>query len=158
MSQETIITGVPGSGPAEDAAGTLPPPGQPSRRRTAARVAVGLGLAGAGVAHLTVARQPFQAQVPETLVKIGPFSADDIVVASGALEVALGAALVALPKERRRLGMVTAAYFVAVFPGNIAQLAKRQDAFGLDSELKRFARLFFQPVLIALALFGGGGR
>jgi uncharacterized membrane protein len=158
MSQETIIAGVPGSESAEDAAGTLPPAGHPSRLRTAARVALGLGLAGAGVAHLTVARRPFQAQVPETLVEILPFSADDIVVASGALEVALGAALVALPKERRRLAMITAAYFVAIFPGNIAQLAKRQDAFGLDSDLKRFARLFFQPVLVALALFGGGGR
>ena len=71
------------------------------------------------------------------------------------LEVALGVALVALPKERRRLGAATAAYFVAIFPGNIAQLAKRQDAFGLDSDLKRFLRLFFQPVLVLAALFGG---
>ena len=94
--------------------------------------------------------------MPETLVEILPFSADDIVFGSGVLEIALGAALVALPQERRRLGAVTAAYFVAIFPGNIAQLAKRQDAFGLDSDLKRFIRLFFQPVMVLAALFGGG--
>jgi uncharacterized membrane protein len=155
MSQETITEPVPDGMPAPDLAGAVAPASKSSRLRTAVRVAVGLGLAGAGVAHITVARQPFQAQVPETLVEILPFSADDIVFGSGVLEIALGTALVGLPKERRRLGAVTAAYFVAIFPGNIAQLAKRQDAFGLDSDLKRFIRLFFQPLMVLAALFGG---
>ena len=155
MSRETSIARDPDAGPAEDLTTAPPPADQPSRLRTAVRLTVGLGLAGAGIAHLTVARKPFQAQVPQLLVDLLPVSADDIVVGSGVLEVALGAALAGLPKERRRLGAVTAAYFVAIFPGNIAQLAKRQDAFGLDSDLKRFIRLFFQPLMVLAALYGG---
>jgi uncharacterized membrane protein len=126
-----------------------------SKARTVARVALGAVLAGAGVAHITVAREPFQAQVPDTLTKILPFSADDIVFGSGVVEIALGAALIGLPKEKRRLGLVAAAYFVAIFPGNIAQLVKHQDAFGLDSDAKRVARLLFQPLLVLWSLFAG---
>jgi uncharacterized membrane protein len=155
MSEESIIEAVAGGGPDEGVTEAAPAADTSSRLRTAVRVTVGLGLAFAGVMHLTVARQPFQAQVPQTLTDLLPVSADDIVVGSGVLEVALGAALVGLPKERRRLGAVTAAYFVAIFPGNLAQLARRQDAFGLDSDLKRFIRLFFQPLMVLAALFGG---
>ncbi|UZJ63355.1 hypothetical protein OKW96_12610 [Sphingobacterium sp. KU25419] len=39
-----------------------------------------------------------------------------------------------------------------MFPGNIAQYVEKRDDFGLDTNAKRFARLFFQPVLIAWAL------
>ena len=123
--------------------------------RTTARVALGLGLAGFGVAHLTVARKPFRAQVPKKMAKNGPASADDIVLGSGLVEIGLGTALTALPKERRRVSTATAAYFVAIFPGNIAQALRHQDAFGLDSDRKRIVRLFFQPLLVLWALFAG---
>jgi uncharacterized membrane protein len=154
MSQETIIARVPGGVPADDLTGTVAA-GKSSRLRTAARVALGAVLAGAGVAHITVAREPFQAQVPETLTEILPFSADDIVFGSGVVEIALGAALIGLPKEKKRLGAIAAAYFVAIFPGNIAQLVKHQDAFGLDSDTKRVVRLLFQPPLVLWSLFAG---
>ena len=55
-----------------------------------------------------------------------------------------------------RIGSVVAAFFVAVFPGNISQLLKHADAFGLDTDRKRVARLFFQPLLVLWALFAGG--
>ena len=40
--------------------------------------------------------------------------------------------------------------------GNISQLLKHADAFGLDTDRKRVVRLFFQPVLVVWALFAGG--
>ena len=42
---------------------------------------------------------------------------------------------------------------MAVFPGNIAHWVSRRDVPGLDSDDKRFARLFVQPVLVGLALW-----
>jgi hypothetical protein len=39
-----------------------------------------------------------------------------------------------------------------VFPGNLSQWLNRRSAFGLDTDNKRFAHLFFQPALIYWAL------
>jgi uncharacterized membrane protein len=77
-----------------------------------------------------------------------------VVVGSGIVEIGLGTALVATWKQpaRRRLGALAAAFFVAVFPGNIAQLVEHRDAFGLDTDRKRALRLIGQPVLVAWAL------
>ena len=105
----------------------------------------------AGVAHLTFARRDFQAQVPDALVEHGPLDRDAVVVASGVVEAAFGLALVVLPRERRRIGAALAAFFIAIFPGNIDQWRKGRSAFGLDTDQKRFARLFFQPLLVAAA-------
>jgi uncharacterized membrane protein len=114
------------------------------------QVALGAVLLAAGVGHLTKARKEFQAQVP-TWVPVDP---DTVVVGSGIVEIGLGAALVATWKQplRRRLGAVVAAFFVAVFPGNIAQLVEHRDGFGLDTDRKRALRLIGQPVLVAWAL------
>ncbi|MCM3613119.1 hypothetical protein M3672_01540 [Microbacterium enclense] len=105
----------------------------------------------AGVAHLTFARRDFQAQVPDALVEHGPLDRDAVVVASGVVEAAFGLALVALPRERRRIGAALAAFFIAIFPGNIDQWRKGRSAFGLDTDQKRLTRLFFQPLLVAAA-------
>lgn len=120
--------------------------------RTAARWLLGLGLAGAGAAHLTVAREEFQAQVPGWL----PVDADLVVVGSGVVEIALGVALLAQRRRRAAVGWITAAFFVAVFPGNVAQYAQGTDAFGLDTDRARFVRLFFQPLLVVWALWSTG--
>ena len=119
--------------------------------RDLGRIALGATMTGAGITHLTVARQEFRAQVPDWF----PVDADVVVLASGVAEVALGASFVALPKHRRTIGALLAAFFVVIFPGNIAQYVEHTDAFGLDTDSKRFARLFFQPVLVAWALYGG---
>ena len=108
-------------------------------------------MVGAGVLHLTTAREEFQAQVPEWF----PVEEDLTVLASGVVEVGLGAAFVALPRHRRTVGALLAAFFVAIFPGNIAQYVEGTDAFGLDTDTKRLVRLFFQPVLVAWALWAG---
>ncbi len=121
--------------------------------KTFARWLLAGGMMFAGLSHLFWARKDFQAQVPDLVTDVLPIDKDGVVMASGAVEIMLGAALVGLPKERRRVGDILAAFFVAVFPGNIAQAAGRRAAFGLDSDRARIARLFFQPVLVAWALW-----
>nr|WP_314842038.1 DoxX family membrane protein [uncultured Microbacterium sp.] len=120
-----------------------------NRARTIGRVVLGSFLVFAGVSHLTFARDEFQAQVPDWV----PLDPDVTVLASGVVEVGLGAGLLLARKHRGLVGVITALFFVAVFPGNIAQWMDHRDAFGLDTDMKRFVRLFFQPVLIALALW-----
>lgn len=120
-----------------------------SRPRTAARMLLGGILVFAGVSHLTFAREEFVAQVPDWF----PISDDPVVLVSGLVEISLGAALVAFGRGRIGVGLLAAAFFVAIFPGNIAQYVEHTDAFGLDTDRKRFIRLFFQPVLVAWALW-----
>ncbi|BDZ42286.1 membrane protein [Paraoerskovia sediminicola] len=130
---------------------TRPSP-RTSRPRTIARVALGLGLVGAGITHLTVARQEFQAQVPSWF----PIDTDVTVLGSGVVEIALGASLVVLRRWQVAVGLIAAAFFVVIFPGNVAQWLEQKDGFGLDTDAKRLTRLFFQPVLVALALWSTG--
>ena len=123
-----------------------------SRPRSLARIALGLVLLFAGASHLTFAREDFIAQVPDWF----PIDDDPVVLVSGVVELTLGAALVAWARGRVGVGWVVAAFFVAIFPGNIAQWAEHKDAFGLDTDAKRFGRLFFQPVLVLWALWATG--
>jgi uncharacterized membrane protein len=119
------------------------------------RVLLGLALVVAGTSHLTFARKEFTAQVPDFV----PLDDDTTVLASGVAEITLGSALVLAPKPARRfIGSVAALFFTVIFPGNLSQWVNRRDAFGLDSDEKRFVRLFGQPVLIALALWSTRGR
>jgi uncharacterized membrane protein len=121
--------------------------------RAIGRVVLGGFLLFAGLGHLLWLRQEFQAQVPDWV----PLDADLVVVLSGIVEVVLGLALLLAPRRHRALvGWVVAAFFVAVFPGNISQWITGTDAFGLDTDRARFIRLFFQPVLIAWALWCSG--
>lgn len=106
----------------------------------------------AGIGHLTFARREFRAQVPDFV----PLPPDFTVLASGAVEIALGTAIVLLATHRATVGLCLAVFFVLVFPGNIAQWLHHRDAFGLDSDSARLVRLFFQPVLIAWALWCTG--
>jgi len=116
------------------------------------QMALGLALAYAGVGHLTTSRQEFQAQVP-TLFKD---YADFVVLSSGVVEIALGVGLIALWKYRVQIGWVVAAFFVAIFWGNISQYINGVDAFGLNSDRARFIRLLFQPLLVIWALGSTG--
>lgn len=117
--------------------------------RNIVRIWLGASLLFAGVSHLTFARKEFQAQVPEFV----PLDPDTTVVASGVAEMGIGAALLFAHRHRSRVGTIAALFFAAVFPGNVAQWAHRRDGFGLDTDMKRFVRLFFQPVLIAAAVW-----
>ncbi|MDC7122271.1 hypothetical protein OMK64_12055 [Cellulomonas fimi] len=124
--------------------------------RVAGQLGLGAALLTAGTGHLTNAREEFQAQVPSWF----PADPDTVVVVSGVAELALGAALVGTWKQPARawVGAAAAAFFVAIFPGNVAQLVERKDGFGLDSDAKRAARLVFQPALVAWALAATDAR
>ena len=113
---------------------------------------LGFALAYAGVGHLTTSRQEFQAQVPTVFVDY----ADFVVLASGVVEIALGVGLIALWKYRVHLGWIVAAFFVAIFWGNISQYVNGVDAFGLNSDRARLIRLLFQPLLVIWALGSTG--
>jgi uncharacterized membrane protein len=116
------------------------------------RLLLGAALMFAGIGHLTFARETFQAQVPSWL----PLDRDFVVLASGVVEIGLGLALTSMPKFQAQIGLVTALFFVAVFPGNISQFLTHSDAFGLNSDQARLARLFFQPLLVIWALWSTG--
>jgi uncharacterized membrane protein len=124
---------------------TDPPPRR--RTRTVARGALAVFLGAAGIGHLVVP-EPFLAQVPPWV----PLP-EIVVLVSGLVELALAVALVALPRHRRLVGWVVAAFFVLIFPGNISQAVTGAEAFGLDTPTARWVRLAFQPVLIAWALW-----
>lgn len=122
------------------------------RIRTVARLVLGAFLVFAGVAHLSFARTDFYAQVPAWL----PVNADFVVIASGLVEIGLGAGLLALTRWRAVVGWIVALFLVLVFPGNIAQFTSHADAFGLNSDLARGIRLLFQPLLVLWALWCTG--
>ena len=109
---------------------------------------LGSALIYTGILHLTTSRLEFQAQVPPWV----PFSPDFIVLASGVVEILLGLALASL-RRRKEVGILTALFFIAIFPGNISQYVNKVDAFGLDSDQARLIRLFFQPLLVIWALW-----
>lgn len=116
-----------------------------------ARIALGGFLTFTGIGHLTFVRKEFLAQVPEWV----PLDPDLVVMLSGVAEVGLGLLLIS-GWRKPLVGLGAATFFVAVFPGNIAQFLNHKDAFGLNSDLSRGARLLFQPVLVAWALWATG--
>jgi uncharacterized membrane protein len=124
-----------------------------SQTQTIFRILLALFMVFAGFSHLTFNRIDFQAQVPDWV----PLSKDLVVVLSGVVEIALGLILLFWKKRRITIGWGLALFFILVFPGNVAQYLDEKDAFGvLDSDRARLIRLFFQPVLIAWALWSTG--
>ena len=119
--------------------------------RKATQILLGATLIYTGTLHLTTRRMEFQAQVPTWL----PLSPDFVVIASGFVEIALGLALLSL-RRRREVGIATALFFIAIFPGNINQYIHGVNAFGLDTDRARAIRLFFQPLLVLWALWSSG--
>ena len=121
--------------------------------KSLAQIALGAFLLSAGISHLDSNRTEFLAQVPTWL----PLDADFVVVASGLVEITLGVLLITtvliFKRYRSQVGLITAIFFILIFPGNINQYVNQIDAFGLDSDTKRLIRLFFQPPLVAWALW-----
>ena len=116
--------------------------------RKATQVLLGAALMYAGITHLTTSHLEFQAQVPNWV----PLSADFVVLASGVVEILLGLSLASL-QYRKEVGIATALFFIAIFPGNISQYVNGIDAFGLDTDRARAIRLLFQPLLVIWALW-----
>lgn len=121
--------------------------------RHVARWALAAALTTTGVGHLTWGRRGFRITVPDWATRVLRLDKDAIVVASGVVELALAAALVALPKERIRVGWAVAAFFVAVLPGNVHQWRTGRSAPLLDTDGRRLFRLFLQPLLVLWTLW-----
>ncbi|WP_434381069.1 DoxX family protein [Melittangium boletus] len=120
--------------------------------QNAGRWLLGTFMTGAGTGHLSFARESFQAQVPDWL----PMDKDTVVLLSGVVEIGLGLALILGKRHRALMGLGLAAFFAAVFPGNLHQYDKRISAFGLNTDTRRLVRLFFQPVLMGWAMWSTG--
>ncbi|AMR27891.1 hypothetical protein A0257_12875 [Hymenobacter psoromatis] len=126
---------------------------QPTTLQNVARGLLGTFMVAAGTGHLTFVRKDFQAQVPDWV----PLDKDTVVLLSGVIEIGLGVALLALKgKNRVRMGVGLAVFYALIFPGNWSQYSHHRSAFGLDTDAKRLARLFFQPVLMGVALWSTG--
>ncbi len=85
-----------------------------------------------------------------------PISKDAIVILSGIAEISLGLAMIFWKQQRINVGIALAIFYILIFPGNVAQYLNHTDAFGLNTDDARLIRLFFQPVLIFLALWSTG--
>ena len=116
------------------------------------RLLLGLMFFASGLSHLTYLRQPFQAQVPQWV----PLNPDLVVVLSGYVEIILGLSLAVLYRRKAYVGIIASLFFVAVFPGNIAQYTEHRGIW-VGTDTARLVRLFFQPVLVAWALWSTGG-
>ncbi len=124
--------------------------------KTFFRLLLGAFMTYAGVSHLTFNRQEFIAQVP-TWLQFSEGFTDFVVLSSGVVEIELGLGMLLLFKHKATVGALLALFYVAIFPGNINQWINHIDAFGLNTDTLRVVRLFFQPVLIFLALWSTGG-
>ncbi|MFB9052783.1 hypothetical protein ACFFVB_06785 [Formosa undariae] len=120
-----------------------------SRTQTIFRIILGSIMVLAAIGHLTFQRDEFQAQVPNWI----PLSKDLVVILSGLVELGFGLSMIFWKKERVKIGIALALFYILIFPGNIAQYMNGTDAFGLDTDTKRLVRLFFQPVLVIWALW-----
>lgn len=125
--------------------------------RVVARYGLAALLLLAGASHLTWGRRGYRIVVPGWATRLLHTDEDTIVVASGVVELMLGGALVALPAEKRRTGWAVAAFFVAVFPGNVHQWRTGRSAPMLRTDRARFVRLLLQPILVAWAIWSTAG-
>lgn len=116
------------------------------------RIILGLLMCLAAIGHLTFQRAAFQAQVPDWI----PLSKDLVVILSGIVELLFGLGMLCWKKQRIKVGIALATFYVLIFPGNIAQYVNHTSAFGLDTDQARLVRLFFQPVLVFWALWSTG--
>lgn len=116
------------------------------------RILLGLFMITAAIGHFTFQRTDFQAQVPNWV----PLDKDLVVILSGIVEITLGLSMLFLTRYKVFAGIALAVFYILVFPGNIAQYLNKTSAFGLDTDQARLIRLFFQPVLIFLALWSTG--
>jgi len=90
-----------------------------STTQTAFRITMGLLMSLAGVGHLTFQRQEFLAQILRWLPE-NPTFMDFIVLSSGVVEIALGLSMIFLSKQKVKIGILLALFYVLIFPGNIS--------------------------------------
>jgi len=120
------------------------------------RVILGIAMLYIGIGHFTFSRIEFQAQVPTWLTNEENLI-DFVILASGIVEIILGALMIWGGKLKVKTGIALAIFYILIFPGNINQYVNGIDAFNLNTDTKRLVRLFFQPLLLLWALWSTGG-
>ena len=120
------------------------------------RVILGIAMLYIGIGHFTFSRIEFQAQVPTWLTSEENLI-DFVILASGIVEIILGALMIWGGKLKVKTGIALAIFYILIFPGNINQYVNGIDAFNLNTDTKRLVRLFFQPLLLLWALWSTGG-
>jgi uncharacterized membrane protein len=115
--------------------------------REAARLGMAIAMAFAGISHLVLAT-PFIQHLPPWV----PLR-EEVVFVSGLLEIALGIALLLPAPTRRRVGVVLALYFVAVFPGNLYVAVYDVDVDGQPGGVYPWVRLPLQLLFVAWAIW-----
>ena len=120
------------------------------------RVILGIAMLYIGIGHFTFSRIEFQAQVP-TWLTTEENLIDFVILASGIVEIILGALMIWGGKLKVKTGIALAIFYILIFPGNINQYVNGIDAFNLNTDTKRLVRLFFQPLLLLWALWSTGG-
>jgi len=125
--------------------------------RSVARWGLAALLAVAGASHLTWGRRGYRIVVPDWATRLTGFSKDAVVLGSGVVELMLAGALITIPRQRS-VGWLVAAFFVAVFPGNVHQWQTGRSAPMMRTDRARFIRLLLQPLLVMWALWSTRGR
>jgi uncharacterized membrane protein len=115
--------------------------------RTAARMGMALAMCFAGVTHW-VNPTPFVQHLPPSV----PLR-DELVLATGFVEVILGVALLLRHPGRRLAGLALAGYLVAVFPANLYVAVAEVEVDGQPGGFYPWLRLPFQVLFIAWALW-----
>jgi len=106
-----------------------------------------LGVVVAGVSHF-VQPTPFVQHLPEWVP-----AARSLIYVTGAIEIALGVALLAWSSRRPFVGWLAAAYLVAVVPGNVYVAVAGVDVDGQPGGIYPWVRIPFQALFIAWALW-----
>ncbi len=123
----------------------------PSSGRRSVRRAARLGMAAAmvvaGVAHWLMPA-PFVQHLPPWVP-----AAEVLVLATGVIEIGLGAALLLRRPWRRRAGLALAAYLVSVFPANVYVAVAGIEVDGQPGGWYPWLRLPFQVLFVAWALW-----
>lgn len=112
-----------------------------------ARIGLGAAFVVAGVAHLAQPL-PFEQHLPGWVP-----AATALVYVSGVVEIALGVALITWGTRRRQIGVLTAAYLVAVWPANFYVAAAGVDVDGQPGGMYPWVRIPFQVLFIAWAVW-----
>jgi uncharacterized membrane protein len=111
------------------------------------RYALAIAMAVAGLAHF-LDPTPFIQHLPVWVP-----ARELLVLVSGIIEVALGAALLAPPPYRRLVGLALALYLVGVFPANVYVAVAGVDVDGQPGGWYPWLRLPLQPLFVWLAVW-----
>lgn len=124
----------------------------PRSTRRATRLGMAAAMVFAGVSHWTMPT-PFIQHLPSWVP-----AAETLILLTGGIEVALGAALLLRQPWRRSAGLALAVYLLAVFPSNVYVAIAAVEVEGQPGGWYPWLRLPLQALFIAWALWSTGWR